>query len=564
MEQFFDCKEYKTMKKTYEKEYFKLFGKYVWYDGDKTVEKTTSDMAEYFKNKKVCKEFKETTTNKSGSSVTKSNSISKSFYQIWSEDPQMREYKEIIFNCNVQKVKDYQFNTFTGFIHLDDVKKPAENLDVVLDHIRSLVNDNEEHFNYLLDFLAQLVQFPHILLHIILIFISEEGVGKDIFMAFLAEVIGDKYTGNTEKLELVCGKFNSTMGGKLLMIVNETDPVESRQRLESIKFIATATKMMIEGKHKDPIKTDNYCRMMFFSNSLFAFPVDDKTRRPRVFQSSSKNLPANCGVKKSSDYFTKLLKCYKDKRYQKAFLDMLLKRDISNFNPKNFTNSELHNTLVENSISPIVHFLADIVNKASIKTVKLPTTEVLKMFNEFSNKQGLSKYDLSQAKLNVELENTYKIKKLKSSGNMFFIFNIPTLKLLLETKFKYNFDTADSDDDSDDDLFASDEENDPHEKPTKSLSIQKQIDHYEKLLKSLKLKQKDDVPKQKKVVDIDSESESESESEDEDEYEDEDEEDDSEDEELPVAKPARKKNPFKDTSSDFIFDHGSIFKHMNK
>jgi hypothetical protein len=86
-----------------------------------------------------------------------------------------------------------------------------------------------------LNYLAQLVQQPHILPHTTLIFISEEGVGKDIFATFLGEVIGEKYTHNTEKLEQVCGRFNTVLGGKLMMVINETNPVESRERILNLQ-----------------------------------------------------------------------------------------------------------------------------------------------------------------------------------------------------------------------------------------------------------------------------------------------------------------------------------------
>ena len=101
-------------------------------------------------------------------------------------------------------------------------------LSPIFEHIRTLCNYSETNFNYILDYLAQLVQQPHILPHTCLIFITEEGVGKDVFANFLGNVISEKYSGNVEKLELICGKFNTALGGKLLFTLNETDPVESR------------------------------------------------------------------------------------------------------------------------------------------------------------------------------------------------------------------------------------------------------------------------------------------------------------------------------------------------
>jgi hypothetical protein len=362
MELFFNAPEYKKMKKQYETECFKLFGKYCKYNGEKTFEKSAQEMSEYFKNKKVCIEYVEQSTTKKGTTTSTTKEISKSFYQIWSEDPDMREYDEIIFNCDLSKVKKSQFNLFDGFKHFNDLKKSDVDLSFIFEHIKSLVDFNEEHFEYVLNYFAQLVQQPHILPHTTLIFISEEGAGKDIFANFTSNVIGSKYTFNTEKLDNICGKFNSVLGGKLMIVINETNPAESRDRIENIKFLITAEQVSIEGKYKDPIKTDNYCRFIFFSNRLFAFPVEGEgSRRPVIFKSSSKYLPVNIGHDENKKFFTKLVNMYKDKNYQKAFLEFLLNRDINNFNPKQINKSLLHKELEETSTSPIVGFLAEIV-----------------------------------------------------------------------------------------------------------------------------------------------------------------------------------------------------------
>jgi phage/plasmid-associated DNA primase len=97
-----------------------------------------------------------------------------------------------------------------------------------------------------------------------LIFISEEGIGKDLFSELIENTIGNKYYGTTEKLEQVCGRFNSLLGGKLLMVLNETNPIESSQRLENIKAMITAKKLEIEEKYKSTIKCRNFCRFIFF------------------------------------------------------------------------------------------------------------------------------------------------------------------------------------------------------------------------------------------------------------------------------------------------------------
>ena len=159
----------------------------------------------------------------------------------------MREYDNIVFNCEVSKVKPNEFNLFHNFNHFDNIEIKNIDLTPVFEHIKSLVNYDEEHFDYVLNYCAQLVQYPDVLPHTTLVFISEEGVGKNLFGSFLSDCIDEKYTHNTEKLDLICGKFNTVLGGKLLIIINETNPVESSNRIENIKQIITADKLTIEG-----------------------------------------------------------------------------------------------------------------------------------------------------------------------------------------------------------------------------------------------------------------------------------------------------------------------------
>ena len=118
MEIFFRSTEYKKMKTQYEQQCFKLFCKYWKYDGEKITEKSASEMSKYFKNKKIIVEYVEHQTTKKGTTILTTKEFSKSFYQIWSEDPDMREFQKIVFNCNLAKVKPFQFNLFDGFIQI--------------------------------------------------------------------------------------------------------------------------------------------------------------------------------------------------------------------------------------------------------------------------------------------------------------------------------------------------------------------------------------------------------------------------------------------------------------
>lgn len=477
MELFFQNKEYKALKKDYEKTFFKLIGKYCINTNNQILEKSASEINEYFKNKKITLEIIEKQTTKKGSIVSTSKEITKNFYQIWSEDPDINEYLEIVFNCDLDKVLPTQYNLFDNFKHLDKIDN-YENIDLepVFDHIKSLVDYDEINYKYVLSWFAQLIQFPHILPHTTLIFISEEGVGKDLFSSFISDVINDKYCFNTEKLDLVCGKFNSILGGKLLGTINETNPIESRDRIENIKNMITADKIQIEQKNKDPIKTQNYCRFIFFSNRLFAFPVEEGSRRPVINKCSSKYLPINYGLEENKRYFSNLAKIYKDKKYQKSFLEYLKKYDIKNWNPKDFKKSELHKELEENNLSPIIGFLKTIVQMKEGK-FKITTKETYENFMIYVKEQNI-KYELTPTKFHVEMTSTYKIKKIKSSNN-YYEFNTIELKKFLIDRYKIIFDEKSNDikefDNFDGDLLIANLKNENNELKNRIKELEAQL-----------------------------------------------------------------------------------------
>jgi hypothetical protein len=148
-------------------------------------------------------------------------------------------------------------------------------------------------------------------------------------------------------------------------------------------------------------------------------------------------------VDENKKYFIDLVSKFKDKKYQHAFLRFLQNRDITNFNPQKFDKSELHETLEQNSVSPIVGFLAEIVKEydGEKETVRYTTTETYNNCCEYM-RDNKFKYDISQQKFNVELEITYKIKKIRSS-EMKFEFNIKAIKAMLEKDYKYSFSAED-------------------------------------------------------------------------------------------------------------------------
>lgn len=456
LEQFWKSEEYLNMKKNIEKCYFKLDGDY-----HKFCEKTNTlkkislqSIKEHFKNKKITITIENPVMNDRGKWEISKEEISKDFYSIWSEDPNLKEYNDIKFSCE-DEVDENIFNLYRGLPKFSKEifqKSETVSLEPIYEHIKSLVNYNDEHFEYMLNWLAHIVQYTETPCGTCIVIISDEGCGKDLFSNFVGSCLNENYYINTQSIDKITGKYNGVLGGKLFITVNELDGLQSREHIEALKYLITAEDLLIENKYQNPVKCKSYARYIFFSNQLTAFPVTASSRRPIIFNASNKHLPQICGQKESEKYFSKLYSIYKSEVYQCAFLRMLCKRDISKWNFKDVTKSELQQELMDCSVTPVAKFLAQIIVQKNLdkETVKLSSVESLKMCNDYM-RDNHYKYDLNATKFSVEMTMTYKVKKVKNSTN-YFIFDIKELKELLENKHGFKFEVEKEDDDEIEDV----------------------------------------------------------------------------------------------------------------
>jgi hypothetical protein len=452
-------KEYKTAKAINEKKYFKIFSKYGMLKPDGTLEmKSSAEMQEYFLNK-VITTYQETQIKDSDNSMIKKHE--KSYFEIWKTDPDMREYIDYHFQCNPMKFNKQIFNKFSGFDHFEEnhtenynkkkqTKAHKVSFEKAYDHILSICGDDPDALDYFLNYLAQLVQQTDIIPDVCMVFISPEGVGKDILFDFLMRVVGKKYCVKTERIESIVGNFNEQIEGRLLIIINETEPEDSKSRDNQIKSLITATEMMIHQKNKDHKTIDNFARIIFFSNKPFAFPIESGSRRPNIIKTSERNLKINLGEAENFRYFdclnNKTEGVYHNVDFQEAFLNMLKDRDISKFNPRIFKKSEFHNDLLEYAVPlPALYlkeFVEEIEKKNPInKTMQISQSFTLENLHEGFNayiEHGKYKYATTIKKLSLDLKTTYQLEKTKASKAT-YIIHFNNLKKLLIKNYNLTF-----------------------------------------------------------------------------------------------------------------------------
>jgi hypothetical protein len=216
------------------------------------------------------------------------------------------------------------------------IKTDVEN-SLIIKHIKNLCNNSDDVFNYVIKFLARKVQKPNILTNTALIFKSNEGAGKDMFFNWFGnKIIGNNYYYNTEKPELLFGKFTSALENKILIVVNETSGKDTFSINENIKCAITAEVNIIEHKGLKPYKNTNHISYIFLTNNDNPLKVSADDRR-------------FCGIECNNDicnnkqYFTELHEELKKGEYDRAFYNYLMDIQCDDYD---FTNNRQKQSII--------------------------------------------------------------------------------------------------------------------------------------------------------------------------------------------------------------------------
>jgi len=366
-----------------------------------------------------------------------------SFIDKWLKDSAIRTYDNIDF-LPKQKEPEYVYNTFKNFEAENKqlIKTDIENSNIIK-HIKNLCNNSEEVFNYVIKFLARKVQKPNKLTNTALIFKSNEGAGKDIFFNWFGnKIIGSNYYCNTEKPELLFGKFTSALENKILIIVNETSGKDTFSINENIKCAITAQYNMIEHKGLNPYKNSNHISYIFLTNNDNPIKVSADDRRFCGIECN--NLICN-----NKEYFNLLYNELNKGEYDKAFYDYLINIDCDDYD---FTNNRpktnYYNDLQELNKPVLINFIEDFIIKNNYKNaekiVEISSGNLYNNFMEYNNKFNF-KSQISLTKFIMDLKKLDGIDNKRTRTQRLITLDINKIKMYLFNKYKVEFSNIEDD-----------------------------------------------------------------------------------------------------------------------
>ena len=247
------------------------------------------------------------------------------FIDSWLRDMYKRKYDKIDFLPPPANVPSRIYNSFNGF-KIEKTESTEGDCPEILEHIKSLVNYDDESARYILSYMAHLVQKPGELPLTSLIFMGDQGTGKNLFWEkFARTIMGERYLVSTCKQDHIVGTY-PIIGEKLLVIMDEANSKDSFMNAEKIKELITQPMLSINKKYFDIMNVRNFGRYVFFTNNKTPVKIEQSDRRFVVFKTSNTHIG-------DAEYFTRLANVMDDPVYMKRFYDALMSLDISDFIP---------------------------------------------------------------------------------------------------------------------------------------------------------------------------------------------------------------------------------------
>lgn len=255
-------------------------------------------------------------------------------------------------------------------------------------------NDSEHTFNFILKWIAWIVQNPGKKAVTTLILKGLQGIGKNIFTDILSEMLDGYSETNLSDIAELTGQFNSVVEGRMLIVCNELQNAgENRYaNLESLKTVISEKKIRINEKCEPRRTAQNVANFIMLTNNLRPVTIEPGTRRYCVLKVS--------GLHKDDDnYFRPLYQDNLNANFYDTLLTYFAKMDLTElneegqtvtFNVRKAPKTKAYIALMIATLSPCNRFVFENYNKllegmTCLEALDKKPIEKAELFKHFMN-----------------------------------------------------------------------------------------------------------------------------------------------------------------------------------
>lgn len=239
----------------------------------------------------------------------------------WLAHEKRREYREVTFFPNHEVPN--AMNLWRGF---SCDARPGD-CSLFLEHIRKvLCKGNDTYYNYLIGWMANSVQRPHLPGQVAIVMRGGQGTGKGTFGKLFGKLFGShyKYVSNPKH---ITGQFNFLLHDAVLVFADECFAANDKAAESALKSLITEPTIRVEPKNIDNLEARNCVHLIMATNHEWAISADMDDRRFFVIEVDDKH-------RTDVGYFAKIHEQMDSGGYE-ALLHYLTTYDLSRFDVYN-------------------------------------------------------------------------------------------------------------------------------------------------------------------------------------------------------------------------------------
>ena len=278
------------------------------------------------------------------------------FTSLYDKSSKKHVYSDFDFNPENTEISDI-YNLFKGFIFDDknydfDEKK----IELYINHVKFMCRNEEKAYNYVLNWMAHIIQKPNVKTNVCLLFYSFlEGVGKNIMIDCFEKLLTG-YVIRFKNSDAITDKFNGDMMGKLLCVGDEIN-ARAQEIAGELRDTITRKKEIIEFKGKDKIIVNDYKNYVLTTNQDNILRVPLKDRHYALIEAPEEV--------KSPEYYKNLLSFIEDQEKMKMLYNYFKTRDIKDFVTRDIPMTEYKKGIIMANLPLYLRFIKDRYNTLS-------------------------------------------------------------------------------------------------------------------------------------------------------------------------------------------------------
>jgi hypothetical protein len=217
-----------------------------------------------------------------------------------------------------------------------------------------IANGNEELYQYLLNWVAFILQNVGVKTTAFLVLKGQQGVGKGRFTDIISELMAGYSRKNVNNIEDITGHFTAILLNKVLVVVGEMDEAKDEKRsvFDRLKDIDTEDRMTVKEKCVPKFEANNVVNLIVSTNNEVPVFVEKSDRRYVICDCNPKYL-GNQTFWDELSAKTETKDHHPIKSFYNTLFTYFMNRDISSFNPRRIIHTEAKTKLIKRSLSAV-------------------------------------------------------------------------------------------------------------------------------------------------------------------------------------------------------------------